>query len=141
MVQTSTHMVVLLQHHQEFDEEFMEHTVFLCSNHFKIQLLPDVKYIVLMALSTENLCMNSYCQQQTGQDMFICIDASHHYMFEGYRLLVVKPVNYGHSRHMIGYRLVSHEDEDAPVLMLECLKDEVEHIMNAKSFEGVKDTG
>ena len=50
-----------------------------------------------MTLSTENLLMNAYCQKQTGQDMFICIDASYQYMFEGYRLLVVKTVNCGQS--------------------------------------------
>ena len=69
----------------------------------------------------------------------ICIDASCQYMFEGYGLLVVKTVNYGQSRHTIGYVLVLHEDEDTCVFVLECLKEEVEHVMNAKSFESVKD--
>ena len=94
-----------------------------------------------MAFSVEDLLMNAYHQQQTGHDMFTCIDASYEYMFEGYRLLVVKTMNYGQSRCTIGHRLVSHEDEDAHVFMLEHLKEKVECIVNPKSFESVKDMG
>ena len=32
--------------HHESGEEFTEHTVFLCSNYYKIQQLPDGKYVV-----------------------------------------------------------------------------------------------
>ena len=77
---------------QEFSKELREHNVFLCSNKYKIQQLPDGKYVVVMVLSMENLLMNAYHWQQTGQYMFICIDASYCCMFEGYRLLVVKIV-------------------------------------------------
>ena len=77
----------------------MEHTVFRCSDNYKILQYPDGKYVVLMALSAENLLMNAYYQQQTGQDMFICIDASYQYISEGYRLWVVKTVKHGQSGH------------------------------------------
>ena len=44
-----THMAALLQamenvHCQEFGKEVTEHTVFLCSNKYKIQQFPDDKY-------------------------------------------------------------------------------------------------
>ena len=109
--------------HQEFGEEFTEHAVFLCSNKHKIQHLPDGKYIVLAAFSTENLLMNAYItSNRLANTCYICIDASCQYMFEGYGFLVVKTVNYGQSRHTIGYGLVLHEDEDTCVFVLECLK-------------------
>ena len=62
--------------HQEFGKELTEHNVFLCSDNYKIQQLPDGKHTVLTVLSEENLLMNAYHRQQTVQDMFTCIDAS-----------------------------------------------------------------
>eukprot|EP00527_Entomoneis_sp_CCMP2396_P003722 CAMPEP_0198141040 /NCGR_PEP_ID=MMETSP1443-20131203/4106_1 /TAXON_ID=186043 /ORGANISM="Entomoneis sp., Strain CCMP2396" /LENGTH=311 /DNA_ID=CAMNT_0043803647 /DNA_START=63 /DNA_END=994 /DNA_ORIENTATION=- len=101
---------------------FTDHSVFLCGNDY---ICDSSNGRVGAFLSTENLLLNAYRQSCTGMDLFLAVDTSYRYSYEGFGLLPIKVIDFSQTSHTVGYAIVSHEDHDAHTFVFRMMKQEL----------------
>jgi hypothetical protein len=116
------------------NSDFTENTMYVAGGEF---IIDAVKQRVCVLFSTENLLLNIYRQQCTGQDLTFAVDASYRYMYEGYALVPIMCVNFSQSGKVVAYALTSHEDTEALTFIFSMLKKEVEKIVRNRIKKNV----
>lgn len=115
-------------------DAFTHNTVYLCGDEYVVD---EASGRVAIVLSTENLLLNAYRQQCTGQGVVIAMDTSYRYMNEGYGVLPIKVVDFSQTGHTVAYAIVSYEDEEAQTQVLRMLKKEVESVVRSRFQKGM----
>ena len=116
-------------------DQFNSHTVILCCGRLEFTT-ENGEERFCCALSTENLLLNAYRQQSTGQDMALEVETSYRYMY-GYGLIIVRVANFAQKDRTIGYGVCSHNDQNAHEFVFRALKEEVESVVDRFASVGV----
>ena len=82
-----------------------------------------------LALSSENLLLNAYRQQDFGLPSYVCIDTTHRLVVEGHCCMAVGTMSITQQFHIIGYGICSHEDVRAHEHVLCSIRDAVNAVV------------
>ena len=87
-------------------------------------------------MSSENLLLNAYRQQQSGMQPFLCVDTTQRLTKEGYPTFPLGTVDIGQHFHIIAYMVASNEGNADFTYFMQETKKEVERVVRLYAERG-----
>ena len=91
---------------------------------------------VRVCMSSENLLLNAYRQQQSGMQQFLCVDTTHRLTKEGYPVFPLGTVDIGQRFHIIAYMTASNAGSADFTYFMQETKKEVERVVRLYATRG-----
>jgi len=112
--------------------KFNQHAVYVLGEPI---VVPDESRVTV-ALSSENLLLNAYRQQDFGVPSYLCVDTTHRLVREGHCCMAVGTVSITQHFHIIGYAICSHEDIRAHEHALHAIREAVDAVVALRQAAG-----
>ena len=114
------------------DGLFNSHTISLLGEPI---VVPE-EHRITVALSSENLLLNTYRQEDFGLPSYVCVDTTHRLVVEGHCCMAVGTMSATQHFHIIGYGICSHEDVRAHEHVLCAIRDAVNSVVAERQAKG-----
>lgn len=111
--------------------KFNEHAIYLLADPI---LIPEEERVTIV-LSSKNLLLHAYHQQDFGVPSYVCIDTTHRLVQEGHCCMAVGTMSITQEFHIIGYGICSHEDVRAHEHVLRAIRDAVNAVIQQRRLD------